>query len=93
MQDPQEKKVEAAETGRNWKRPVSYFLLLSGALCTFLSHNLSQLLQIDVSFVQFGALFLILVGAVLFFSVRETANRTSAYSDFFRRDKDSDSPK
>lgn len=82
------------EAGHKWKRPVSYLLLALGALATFFSGEISRNLEIDATFVQFGALTLILIGAVLFLSVREVPNRVSAYRELLRRpDSELDTPK
>jgi hypothetical protein len=66
-----------------WRRPLSYLLLLGGAAAILFNNDLSQASGIPVMVLQIAALGLFVVGAALFFSIRETTDRVSTYRQVF----------
>ncbi|HEX2915227.1 MAG TPA: hypothetical protein VH186_30965 [Chloroflexia bacterium] len=70
-----------------WRRPLSYLLVLLGAIATFFSGDIARTLSISTTIMQFVALALLLAGAVLFFSIRERSDRISSYRSLLSRDE------
>ncbi len=76
-----------------WRRPLAYLLLLAGISATVFSGNIGRGLQIDTTLVQLAALGLLLLGAGLFYSVRQRAGRIAIYREVFSpTDEGSDRP-
>jgi hypothetical protein len=71
------------QTKGGWRRPLSYLLLLGGAAAILFNNDLSQASGMPVIVLQIAALGLFVVGAGLFFSVRETTDRVSTYRQVF----------
>lgn len=66
-----------------WRRPLSYLLLILGAAGIIFNNQLSQNTGISVTVLQIVTFGLFIVGAILFYSVRETADRVSSYREVF----------
>lgn len=76
-----------------WRRPLSYLLLVLGAAGIIFNNQLSQNTGISVTVLQIVTFALFIGGAVLFYSVRETADRVSSYREVFSSpDKSSENP-
>jgi hypothetical protein len=75
-------KQEKPQKG-GWRRPLSYLLLLAGAAGIIFNNQVSQATGIPVTALQIATLGLFVVGAILFYSVRETADRVSSYREVF----------
>jgi hypothetical protein len=73
-----------------WKRPLSYLLLLAGAAGIIFNNQVSLATGIPVTALQIATLGLFVVGAILFYSVRETADRVSSYREVFSSNKPAD---
>ncbi len=95
MQDQppsQEQEPDELQKG-GWRRPLSYLLLIAGAAGILFNNQLSQATGISTVVFQVATFALFIGGAVLFFSVRETADRVSTYREVFTAtDKPSDLP-
>ena len=77
---------EAPHKG-GWRRPLSYLLLVAGAAGIIFNNQLSLSTGIPVTVLQIATLVLFIAGAVLFYSVRETADRVSSYREVFSSNK------
>jgi hypothetical protein len=66
-----------------WRRPLSYLLLILGAAGIIFNNQLSLNTGISVTVLQIATLGLFIAGAILFYSVRETADRVSSYREVF----------
>ena len=75
-------KPEIPQKG-GWKRPLSYLLLIAGAAGIIFNNQVSLATGIPVTALQIATLVLFGIGAVLFYSVRETADRVSSYREVF----------
>lgn len=94
MQDqpPSQEPTEARKKGE-WRRPLSYLLLIAGAAGILFNNQVSQNTGISVIILQVATFALFIAGAALFFSVRETTDRVSTYREVFNaNDKPSDLP-
>lgn len=75
---------------KSGRRYLAYALLIVGALVTFFSGEIARALSVPVLFVQLAAPVFFISGAILFFTVRETLDRNTAYQQFLdRRGRDS----
>jgi hypothetical protein len=70
-----------------WRRPLSYLLLLAGGAGIIFNNQVSLATGISVTALQIATLGLFVVGAILFYSVRETADRVSSYREVFSSNK------
>lgn len=77
---------EKAQKG-GWKRPLSYLLLIAGAAGIIFNNQVSLATGIPVLALQIATLVLFAAGAILFYSVRETADRVSSYREVFSSNK------
>jgi hypothetical protein len=76
-----------------WVRPLSYILIGTGLVLTFF-YDRFDLAGTARTIVQFGAIGLLIAGALLFFSVKDRAevDRGRAYRELFGRDRDDKQP-
>ncbi len=73
---------EAPKKG-GWRRPLSYLLLILGAAGILFNNQLSRNTGLSVTVLQIATLGLFIAGAILFYSLRETADRVSSYREVF----------
>jgi hypothetical protein len=90
MQDPHNPPPGEPQNKGEWRRPLSYLLLIIGAAGIFFNSQLSQATGLPVAAFQIGTFVLFVAGAILFLSVKQTTDRVSTYRDVFsasQRDK------
>lgn len=66
-----------------WRRPLSYLLLAVGAAGIIFNNQVSAATGLPVAVLQIVTFGLFILGAILFYSVRETADRVSSYREVF----------
>lgn len=83
MQDqPPSQEPDELQKG-GWRRPLSYLLLIAGAAGILFNNQLGQATGISTTVFQVATFALFIGGAILFFSVRESADRVSTYREVF----------